>query len=270
MGSSECPSGCPGERPSECPSVGLNVGPTEARRGTMDEISALVADAKEQLTSQMPGGIYKIRNTVNGNQYVGSAVNLVQRKSMHWTRLRREVHENGHLQRAWKKYGEENFEFLVVGRCLPDRLLALEQEVMDHLKPEYNINPTAGSSLGVQRSEKTLHKISKAKMGRVHTEETRRNMSEAKMGNTNALGHVHTEEHRRKIGDAQIGHVHTEEARHKISEALMGHVVTEETRRKISKAKMGNTYVLGRVHTKEARRKMSESQRRRWAKEKIV
>src|SRR3990167_10276418 len=128
----------------------------------------------EQLAVQMPGGIYQIRNTVNGKRYVGSAENLVRRESAHWTNLRRGAHHSAHLQRAWNKYGEKNFEFLVVGRCAPERLVDLEQEVIDHLKPEYNINPTAGSSLGIRRSEETRRKISESKMGRVAIEETRR------------------------------------------------------------------------------------------------
>src|SRR3990167_2018703 len=101
----------------------------------------------------MKGGIYKILNTTNGKQYIGSAVNLNRRKRLHWNHLRNNCHDNSHLQQTWNKYGEAAFEFRVIGKCPPERLIELEQEVMNHLKPEYNIAKIAGSCLGTKRSE---------------------------------------------------------------------------------------------------------------------
>jgi group I intron endonuclease len=65
---------------------------------------------------------------------------------------------------------------------------------MDFLNSNYNILPTAGSSLGFKHSEKTLIKMSEAKkwilgenhpmFGKNHSEETKTKMSAAKKGKT--------------------------------------------------------------------------------------
>lgn len=62
-------------------------------------------------------GIYKIENKVNGKVYVGQSINIEQRWAGHRSMLRHNHHENQHLQNAWNKYGENNFQFLVVEEC---------------------------------------------------------------------------------------------------------------------------------------------------------
>ena len=59
-------------------------------------------------------GIYKIANLVNGKRYIGGSVNLKHRLVCHKSGLRRGRHKNPHLQNAWNKYGEENFEFKII------------------------------------------------------------------------------------------------------------------------------------------------------------
>ena len=184
----------------------------------------------------MNSGIYKILNTINGHQYVGSAINLKKRKNDHWKGLAEGKHRNSHLQRAWNKYGEAAFEFRVIGTCPPEKLVMLEQEVMDHLKPEYNIAPVAGSSLGIVRSEETRRKISKSKTN-PSTEtrlkmsmsgknkppisyETRHKLSIARKGNTNRLGTIHSKETKRKIGEAGRGRKRSEESKLKTSKSI--------------------------------------------------
>lgn len=62
----------------------------------------------------MIGGVYKIVNKTNGHFYVGSSVNLNKRFWRHKNELRKDKHHCLFLQRAWNKYGEENFEFVVL------------------------------------------------------------------------------------------------------------------------------------------------------------
>ena len=146
-------------------------------------------------------GIYQIINLVNGKKYVGSAVNLEHRKAQHLSDLRKGIHHNPHLQSSWNKYGADAFEFCIVGRCSPERLIELEQEVMDHLKPEYNIVPTAGSSLGRKHSEETRRRMSMAFTGRTHTKEHNRKIGEAHRGNQYNLGRRHTLETRQRLSE---------------------------------------------------------------------
>jgi len=87
-------------------------------------------------------GIYKIKNTINNNNYIGSAKNIKRRWDRHRCGLRNNKHENIILQRAWNKYGEENFVFEIIEECNINDLLSLEQTYLN-LKPKYNIGITA-------------------------------------------------------------------------------------------------------------------------------
>jgi group I intron endonuclease len=87
-------------------------------------------------------GIYKIRNIINDKFYIGSAKDIKRRWRRHKCGLRGNKHENLVLQRAWNKYGEENFVFEIVEICEMKELLELEQKYLD-LKPQYNIGIVA-------------------------------------------------------------------------------------------------------------------------------
>lgn len=141
-------------------------------------------------------GIYKIENLVNGKVYIGSALNLKERYRLHVLGLIQGHHHNIHLQRAWNKYGGENFIFSVIETVnYPDELIKREQLWMNYYNVRdngYNFCPIAGSSLGVVRSERTRERMSVAKSGKNHPnygkrlpKETRKRMSEAKMGDKN-------------------------------------------------------------------------------------
>lgn len=60
-------------------------------------------------------GIYQIRNLVNGKIYIGSSKNLKNRKCHdHLNTLKRNKHQNNHLQNAFNKYGKDNFICTVI------------------------------------------------------------------------------------------------------------------------------------------------------------
>ena len=195
----------------------------------------------------MRSGIYQILNLINDHRYIGSAMNLKRRKVDHYKSLRWNKHRNQHLQNAWNKYGEDAFEFRIVGTCLSEDLIRMEQHLLDDLKPEYNISPTAGSPLGVKHSEKSRAKMSADRKGRTyHSPEARAKLSAAQKGR------VFTPEHRVKISAALKGNKHAS-----------GWKQTPEHRAKISTANKGNKNWLGKTHTPETRAKMSVAQRRR-------
>lgn len=91
----------------------------------------------------MQSVIYKIQNRLNGNIYVGSSKNIGKRIKRHKRDLKRGVHHNIYLQRAYRKYGEV-FEFFILEEVAPDKLLHKEQEWIDALKPKYNIGCVGG------------------------------------------------------------------------------------------------------------------------------
>lgn len=87
-------------------------------------------------------GIYKI--TINNKIYIGSSVDLYSRYSTHYSRLRRDIHENIHLQRAYNKYDKMfSFEVLETFEEISKKdLLIKEKEYMDLLNPYYNLMTT--------------------------------------------------------------------------------------------------------------------------------
>jgi len=116
-------------------------------------------------------GIYKITNIINNKIYVGSAINLNKRKKKHLYDLKHNIHHSIHLQRAWGKYGEDNFSFEVI-EYIEDKDILKEREqywidtlnVCD-INYGYNILPTAGNSLGYKMSEEGKRKIRDSSRG---------------------------------------------------------------------------------------------------------
>lgn len=108
-------------------------------------------------------GVYKITNTVNGKFYVGSAINIKRRWTVHRYKLRHNKHDNKHLQSAWDKYGESAFEFSVIELC--EDSLQKEQHYLDTLKPEYN---KSGIATHVEMTPEVRRKISESRKGNPH------------------------------------------------------------------------------------------------------
>lgn len=205
-------------------------------------------------------GIYEIVNTVNGKRYIGSAVSFKNRWGQHRKHLRRGAHHSAPLQRAWNKYGEAAFKFLPILTCAKSMLLFYEQQLLDKVKPEYNVALTAGSALGVKRSPESRAKMSAAKKGKArgpHTIETRLKIGAAHRGVPLS------EQHKAKLSAAHIGKVLSVEARAKLSAARMGNTnsagvhPSSETRARLSAARMG------KKHSPETIAKLSAARRAR-------
>lgn len=185
--------------------------------------------AKEPVA--MESGIYQIKNAITGDFYIGSASNLRQRLRDHRRRLVNNAHVNEHLQRAYNKYGAENFEYSMLEYCEKEQAIEREQYYIDSESPAYNMCPTAGSRLGVKHTDAARVKISTAMKGK-------------NKGNTSRLGCTASAETLVKMSEAQKGGRHTEEHNRKIGEALrgntntLGHTLTEETKQKISKTRL--------------------------------
>lgn len=110
-------------------------------------------------------GIYRIICKVNNKQYIGSACNIQIRKQNHFSYLKRNKHHSILLQRAYNKYGKDNFYFEILAYCPKEYLIKLEQWFLDNMKPEYNIQKIAGSNLGYKHTEATKKKLSLKRMG---------------------------------------------------------------------------------------------------------
>lgn len=139
-------------------------------------------------------GIYRIHNLVNDKNYIGkSEVSIEARLDEH--RIGKK--SNFHLQSAIKKYGIENFEFLVLEECSPELCCERERywiKFYDSFNNGYNDTTGGENESGWKMSksgiEKRLKKIdfkgeNNPFYGRKHSDETRKKISEGRTGNKN-------------------------------------------------------------------------------------
>lgn len=111
-------------------------------------------------------GIYKITCTVNNKIYIGSSENIRKRKWSHYNDLRKGIHDNRHLQRAWNKYSETVFTFETVEIVEKTLLLETEQVWLDKTKCYdnkigFNISKKANSTIGIKLPRSAIIKKSK-------------------------------------------------------------------------------------------------------------
>lgn len=135
-------------------------------------------------------GVYKILNKQNGNMYIGSTSRgFIKRWQLHKQMLRKGTHHSIILQRAWNKYGENNFIFDIIENCIPENCILREQYYIDTLLPKYNIDKCAGSPYGRKLSNDQINKI-RIRMageknpfyGKHHSDETKKLISKKLKG----------------------------------------------------------------------------------------
>jgi len=229
-------------------------------------------------------GIYQIRNLVNDHSYVGQSANLKRRETRHFSELRNDKHDNIYLQRAFNKYGEENFKFEILLYCEIDQLTYYEQNFVNILNPEYNIcRECVDSNKGTTWTDESKQKLSNSikgekncNYGKKMSDEQRAKISLAKSGeNNHNFGKHFSEDHRRKISEALLGENHpmygkhlSDEQKKKQSDAtkgeknfMFGKHHSEETNKKISESKMGSKY------SEETKARMRDSQKARRERE---
>ena len=70
----------------------------------------------------MSSGIYKITNTLDGHFYIGQSRNLERRWYLHKNNATKVKVHYTVLEKAFKKYGIDSFEFEVIEYCPVERL----------------------------------------------------------------------------------------------------------------------------------------------------
>lgn len=148
-------------------------------------------------------GIYQIVNLVNGKRYIGSALKINQRKNQHFIAFKYNRNHNIYLQRAYNKYGKNNFKFEILLYCSKLDLTFYEQRAIDayDFKILYNISPTAGNCVGVKHSEQSRINMSEAHKGKTHSPEQKAKISKI------MKNRIISEEHRRKLSVANKGRI---------------------------------------------------------------
>lgn len=116
-------------------------------------------------------GVYLIKNITNGKVYIGSALNLRQRRSNHFSKLRNGNHSSRYLQNAFNKYGEENFIFEPIEYISQDEIWERESHWIKYYKSNdriygYNSRIYVTSNKGFKHTVESKKLISKMRKGK--------------------------------------------------------------------------------------------------------
>lgn len=103
--------------------------------------------------------VYKIVNTVTGEFYIGSSVDVKQRWAVHKCRAKWKKYPNSPLYQDMQKYGVDKFRFQILAPVMPEYLKQVEQELIEMLKPTYNQMYAKGQN--VERIKATNRKAIK-------------------------------------------------------------------------------------------------------------
>jgi group I intron endonuclease len=218
----------------------------------------------------MASGIYKIVNASNGKYYIGSTVNLKRREKEHFQNLRNGCHINVILQRAFNKYSESSFTFVVLEECDADDLMTAEQRFLDehyHTGVLYNVSRFAhgGDNTSYHpNNEEIRQKISiaaKAMWSR-RSEQEKQAWIERRMGEGNGnYGKRWPKERREHLSRLKCG-VNNNPITGRTFEEFYGEdeaarrrqMLKESASRRTGKA---NSF-FGRQHSEETRRRLRE------------
>lgn len=104
--------------------------------------------------------IYKITNLLNGKVYVGQTTwPSNHRRSIHFSQLRRNAHNNKHLQSAFNKYGKHSFVFEVIQEISPRCPVVLNESERQWIRRLDSCNPSFGYNIemGGSKNRSSFH-----------------------------------------------------------------------------------------------------------------
>ncbi len=209
-------------------------------------------------------GVYKITCLSSGKYYIGYSKNVKRRFNAHKSGLKRNKHQNQHLQKSYNKYNIENFTFETLHTCNTiDEAKSLELQYLDdiNIRPFlYNMhyNNSGGDTLThhpnrteiIEKMTRTIIELNNnmtkeekqqkygqngeknGMYGRTHTDEVKKRSSEMHKGNEYCKGKKASDETRQKM--SIVARQRTGDANH-----FFGKHHSEETKQKLREAKTG-------------------------------
>jgi group I intron endonuclease len=179
-------------------------------------------------------GIYCFENKITSSLYVGQSTNLERRIKQHIRDLKANRDYSSILQRAWIKYGEENFEIKILDICTEDKL---DEKEIYYIKKMNSLSSSNGYNIssggGVMRG------INSPNYGRKSSEETKEKRK------IKRKDYKPSEETKKRTSNSLMRHIVTQETKDKISKSLKGkkaNPLTEEHKKKISIANKGRKF----------------------------
>lgn len=175
-------------------------------------------------------GIYKITNLINEKVYIGQTDRLNNRKREHFYKLEKNEHHNEHLQKAYKKYGKDNFIFEIIEETdfLDEReLFWINQYGGLNSENNYNLkNPIdkRWSDYVRVKQSKTMLGENNPNYGNKWTKEQKEKLSKLTKGKTleEKIGKEKSDLVKLKMSESQKGRKHPKEVKEKIRQANMG------------------------------------------------
>ena len=184
----------------------------------------------------MNSGIYKITNNLNHHFYIGQSIHIQKRWKEHKKSFMETKKHYTVLQKAFHKYGFENFSFEVIEECEPDKLNEREMFYIATLKPEYNMNMGGTGNKGYVVSDETknLLRLLGRNQWASYDEQKRKTIIEKQLTGPRKGNH-RSEETKKLLSEKTRNYFKrnggmTEKQKKKISLALKGKLRPNDTR----------------------------------------
>ena len=179
---------------------------------------------------------------------MGSSVDIKERWTTHRWYLNLHKSHNIIFQKAWDRYGEDEFDFSILLLCDRENTVMYEQVYLDCYKPEYNIATNAlCPNKGMRLSEEHKRKIGETNSKHKMSEEQKEFLRQFH------VGIPLTEEHKKKISEANKGKPRAGQFERGKPAYNKGVPMSEEQKLKLSIANKGR---VGYKHTEESKIKI--------------
>ena len=128
------------------------------------------------MQNEIKSGIYCIENITTNKKYIGQSIDINDRWRKHISELNHSSHHNDYLQKAWNKYGENDFKFYVLEYCSDDELDEKEIyyiNLYNTIDRKYGYNLKTGGQANCHHTDEVKNKISESNKKAYQNQELR-------------------------------------------------------------------------------------------------
>lgn len=174
------------------------------------------------MQNEVKSGIYCIENITTNKKYIGQSVDVNDRWRRHVSELKHNSHHNDYLQKAWNKYGENDFKFYILEYCNEydlDKKEIYYINLYNTIDRKYGYNLKSGGQAYNHYTEEIKNKISESNKKAYKNQELRNKRS------IDALNQWSNPEIKEKIigsNNGMYGKHHTEETKQKMRKNRSG------------------------------------------------